>query len=138
MPAFAPALPNYFYQWVPIRITKLKQVLEGRLWKDRQDLEVRGGPVIEDPVSIDEVRPDQFKPVRPGETFGPPFGHWNQRWFQVEIPMPSLGQMGQRFLFWDCRWETTVFIDGEPWAGLNVAHEFCPLPDKACTLFLDC
>jgi|GEM_PF-258436 len=138
MPAFAPALPNYFYQWVPIRITKLKQVLEGRLWKDRQDLEVRGGPVIEDPVSIDEVRPDQFKPVLPGETFGPPFGNWNQRWFQIDIPTPSLGQMGQRFLFWDCRGETTVFIDGEPWAGLNVAHEFCPLPDKACTLFLDC
>ncbi len=33
---------------------------------------------------------------------------------------------------------STVFIDGQPWAGLDVAHPYCILPDRACTLWLDC
>ncbi len=138
MPVHAPASPNYFSQLIPNRIEKLKQVLQGLIWKDRQDLVVMGGPILNEFTTINDVRPEQFVLVKPGETFGPPFGSWKQRWFQLNVPAPIVGQEGQRFLFWDCRGETTVYLDGEPWAGLNVAHEYCPLPDKACNLYLDC
>ena len=138
MPAFTPASPNYFYQLVPLRLTKLKQILKGRLWKARLDLEVFGGPLLDEFIPVTEVQTGQFVPVKQGETFGPPFGDWKQRWFRVEIPRPALGQEGQRFLFWDSRGETTAYLDNEPWAGLNVAHDYCILPDRACTLLLDC
>ncbi len=133
-----PASPNYFPQLVPARIAKLKDTLHGLLWKNRYDLVVLGTQVFDQFTELSSLSPEAFRPVTPGETFGPPFGDWKQRWFQVIIPSPSLGQAGQRFLFWDCRGETTVYCDGEPWAGLNVAHDSCLLPDKACTLYLDC
>ncbi|NBC10967.1 MAG: hypothetical protein GVY24_04425 [Planctomycetes bacterium] len=31
-----------------------------------------------------------------------------------------------------------MYLDGEPWAGLDVGHPTCPLPDGAATLWLDC
>ena len=46
------------------------------------------------------------------------------------MPAAARGEEGRRFLQWDCEGETTVYVDGEPWAGLDLAHRTCPLPDR--------
>ena len=39
--------------------------------------------------------------------------------FRFEIPAAARGQKGRRYLHWDCRGESTVYIDGKPWAGID-------------------
>ncbi|HET7038058.1 MAG TPA: glycoside hydrolase family 38 C-terminal domain-containing protein, partial [Thermomicrobiaceae bacterium] len=53
-------------------------------------------------------------------------------------PAAEPEQAGRRHLLWECDGETTAWLDGQPWAGLDAAHPTCPLPDRSCTLWLDC
>jgi alpha-mannosidase len=129
---------NQILQLVPQRVAKLTSTLESLLWQDRKDLPVQGGPVNAEFVSIDAAGSQRMKPVKPGEYFGPANGGWRQRWFKVEIPQAKKDQKGRRSLFWDCRGETTVYKDGAPWAGLDIGHKYCVVPDHACALWLDC
>ncbi|HEU5423568.1 MAG TPA: glycoside hydrolase family 38 C-terminal domain-containing protein, partial [Nitrolancea sp.] len=57
---------------------------------------------------------------------------------RVDVPATEPEQAGRRHLLWDCDGETTAWLDGQPWAGLDAAHPTCPLPDRPCTLWLDC
>ncbi len=133
-----PVTHNPLPQLIPARVNRLRQILGGTLWSDRQDLPVLGGPINDHPILVTEAPSQAYRPVKPGEFFGAPTGDWQQRWFRVEIPAPQAGQAGRRYFFWDCRGETTAYLDGDPWAGLDVAHPYCILPDRACTLWLDC
>lgn len=133
-----PKTHNPLPQLIPMRVEHLRQVLGARLWSERQDLPVLGGPIKDHPTLITEAAGQTMQQVKSGEYFGAPSGDWQQRWFRVEIPAPGPGQGGRRYFFWDCRGETTAYLDGDPWAGLDVAHPYCILPDRSCTLWLDC
>lgn len=128
---------NPLPQLIPNRVMHLRNLLSSTLWEDRQDLSVLMSPVLDEFLSIDLASGLTFTPIQSGHYFGEPDGEWQQAWFKVEIPEPSPTQLGRRFFFWDCRGETTVYIDGLPWAGIDVAHPYCLLPDRACTLWLD-
>jgi len=65
-------------------------------------------------------------------------GGWRQRWFKLRVPAAKKDERGRRDLRWRCQGQTTVYLDGEPWAGLDVGHPTCPLPDGAAALWLDC
>lgn len=129
---------NPLDELIPNRIIHLRDRLRSSLWEERQDLSVSISPVTDRITTVDGAPGLWYQPIQPGEHFGQPFGEWQQCWFRVDIPAPTEGQSGRRYFFWDCRGETTVYIDGAPWAGLDVAHLFCILPDRACTLWLDC
>lgn len=133
-----PKTHNPLPQLIPARVNRLRQILGEILWSDRQDLPVLGGPINAHPIPVSEAPTQAYQPVTPGEFFGAPSGDWQQRWFRLEIPAPQPGRAGRRYLFWDCRGETTAYLDGDPWAGLDVAHPYCLLPDRACSLWLDC
>ncbi len=79
-----------------------------------------------------------LQPLEPGERFGRGGDHWTTHWMRIEIPLPIEGEQGRRFLRWECQGETTVWIDGQPWAGLDRGHPECPLPDTACSVWLEC
>lgn len=129
---------NPLPELIPARIASLRDLLRGALWQDRADLAVSISPVTDTFHPIEDAAGLWYQPIQPGERFGQPFGEWQQCWFRVEVPEPGEGPAGRRFFFWDCRGETTAYIDGVPWAGLDVAHPYCILPDRACTLWLDC
>jgi alpha-mannosidase len=129
---------NQILQLVPQRVAKLVSTLQEQLWQERKDVPVVGGPVNQSFIALDAAKSQRMKPVKPGEYFGPANGGWQQRWFKVEIPQAKRDQKGKRCLFWDCRGETTVYKDGAPWAGLDIGHKYCVIPDSACTLWLDC
>lgn len=129
---------NPLPQLIPRRVGKLKAQVDALLWQHVQRLEVVGGPVNLQPIDLAAGRRQALRPVRPGEHFGPPRGGWHQRWFKVQVPAVRAGESRRRFLHWQCEGETTAYVDGEPWAGLDLAHRSCPLPDKRTTLWLDC
>ena len=140
-----PSKSNPLPQLIPNRVMKLRTVLASSLWEGRQDLEVVMSPVLDAPITVDLAPKLKYKKVKPGQYFGEPEGEWQQAWFRVEIPAPTPEQVGRRYFFWDCRGETTAYIATgqgrggpyKPWAGLDVAHPYCILPDRACTLWLD-
>jgi len=129
---------NPLPQLVPQRVRQLQRQIERLQWESTATLNVVGGPIQPTPISWQRAQRQRLQPVVAGEHFGAPGGAWQQRWFRVAIPAAAPGERGRRFLQWDCQGETTAFVDGEPWAGLDIAHPTCPLPDTASTLWLDC
>lgn len=129
--------PNPLQQLIPSRVRACLGRLHSLVWEDRQDLPVLGGPVNDRPLSLADGQRQPLTAVVPGETFAGPGDTWRQRWFKLAVPAAKPGQEGRRVLFWDSQGETTVYIDGTPWAGIDIAHRYCVLPDAACELWLD-
>ena len=133
-----PHIQNPLPQLIPQRVIKTKARVDALLWERIQPLAVYGGPVNPEPIVLAAGRRQRLRAVRPGEHFGPPRGGWHQRWFKVQVPAAGVAEKGRRFLHWRCEGETTAYVGGEPWAGLDLAHRSCPLPDGRTTLWLDC
>jgi alpha-mannosidase len=129
---------NPLPQLIPQRVSRLKTQVDAQLWDHVQSSDVAGGPVNPEPIDLAAGQRQRMQPVRPGEHFGPPRGGWHQRWFKVQIPAARASEKGRRFLHWRCDGETTIYRAGQPWAGLDIAHRSCPLPDAPATLWLDC
>ena len=125
-------------QLIPQRIDRLLARLRATVWEKRQPVEVYGGAVNEKPVGLKSAKKQPMARVMPGEYFGMPGGDWQQRWFRVDVPPAPDGDLRPRTLHFDCDGETTVWTDEGPWAGLDVAHRHCTLPDQARSLWLDC
>lgn len=133
-----PTTTNPLPQLIAARLLKARDRLRGQIWSKPVDLPVLMGPLNDSLLPLAAGKKQPLKPIRKGETYGPGNGSWKQRWFKVEVPAAKAADKGRRSLRWDVQGETTAFIDGKPWAGLDVGHRHCPLPDKACTLWLDC
>ena len=133
-----PPKQNPLPELIPNRVMYLRDLLRASLWESKIPLSVTISPILDKPVSYEQAAGLSFVPIQPGQHFGEPFGAWQQAWFRVDVPAPQPGQTGRRYFFWDCRGETVAYIDGQPWAGLDVAHGYCILPDRAVTLWLDC
>ena len=135
----SPRLTRFpLHQLVPGRVVRLKERLSEMVWEDLGALDVEVGPVNREQVPIDNAPTEDYRPCPTGRYFAPAEAKWGQCWFRVMIPAPREEQIGRRVLKWVSRGETTAYLDGAPWAGLDVAHEYCVLPDRECTLFLDC
>jgi alpha-mannosidase len=132
-----PRVVNPLPQLIPQRLAATRRGVAQLLWERVTPLAVWGGSVNAIPLTV-EAAAQELRPVQPGEHFGPPHGGWQQRWFRVELPAAADDEAGRRHLAWACDGETTVYIDGRPWAGLDTHHPTCPLPDQAATLWLDC
>lgn len=106
--------------------------------RQRLALEVEGAPVfaIAEAPSIDQAAALPYQALPPGALFGPAQGAWHQRWCRVRVPEPGR-VAGERLLLWDCQGETTAWIDGVPWCGLDDLHPAMPLPPRPCTVYLD-
>ena len=132
------AVRNPLPQLIPQRVDRVKADVDAMRWERTRTLDVRGGPINDAPIPLREGTRQRLTAVQPGEQFGPPRGGWHQRWFRVQVPAAGRDERGRRFLQWDCQGETTAYLNGEPWAGLDPAHPTCPLPDRAATMWLDC
>jgi alpha-mannosidase len=133
-----PTTTNPLPQLIAPRLVTTRGRVQNQIWETVTPLPTVIGPLNDTLLPLKAAKKQTFKPIAPGSTFGPGHGAWKQRWFQVQVPAPKAGEDGRRYLRWDVQGETTVYLDGHPWAGLDVAHRHCPLPDRACTLWLDC
>ncbi len=128
---------NPLPQLVLDRLNLISGKVDQLIWDHTQTLEVSGSDVFEDVIDAKAAARLKYKPVTAGEFFGKPENTWAHRWFKLRIPAAKPGERGKRFLRWASQGETTAFIDGVPWAGLDVGHATCPLPDAAATIYLD-
>jgi alpha-mannosidase len=132
-------------QLVLPRVRKiLNRKVKNRLWESETELDVQVGPVHTDPVTFSKASKEKFKPIKSGDIYSPKskgeHGEfpWDHRWFKVKVPAPKKGEKGKRYLRWCASGEFNIYLDGSPWCGLDVAHTEAPLPDKACTLYIEC
>ena len=119
---------NHLLQLVHQRTNRLIARLEPRRWRILADLPVLSGAAHETWTTFDEARREPMTALAGGEFLG---SGWRQRWCRVDIPDGA-----GRHLGWHCQGEATAWVDGEPWAGLDVAHPTCPLRDGAHTVWI--
>jgi alpha-mannosidase len=83
-------------------------------------------------LTWDAARKLAYKPVQL------PF-HWgrlfDQGWFKLELP--KVKAKGPLYIHWDDQGEGTVYVDGVPYYGFDVAHRFCALPEKAGKIYIE-
>jgi alpha-mannosidase len=79
------------------------------------------GPV--DRISWAEAQGLDYRPLDPGERFGPRWATW---WFRIETAVPE--GAGRPFLLWELDGEATLWLEGRPLHGLDGAHREAPLP----------
>ena len=112
-----------FPQLVPIRIQSVLERVTSSLWHDPR------------PVRLEQagVTPG-FTPWRqarhgPRRRVQAPF-HWGRLFDQTWFRVTDLGERaeGPRWLRWRDQGEATLYVRGEPVAGLDVAHRTAPLP----------
>jgi alpha-mannosidase len=133
-------LPQLVYK----RVKKIHAELQKSIYSQRTPLEVGIGPLHEVFVSAAIAEKEIYTPIISGEVFSPQFEGphkefpWKQRWFKIELPAAKAEEKGRRYLEWQAHGESTIYIHGQPWAGLDCAHPDSPVPDEACTLLLDC
>ena len=136
---------NPLPQLTPARVRHLLASVKEKIWSCHQQLPVERSEEQLEPIDYRQAILLPLQPLEPGEQFGRGGDHWTSFWLKTDIPaaapdIPAAAsqQSGLRYLRWRCQGETTVWIDGRPWAGLDLGHPECPLPDSACTLWLEC
>ncbi|MEM8677746.1 MAG: glycoside hydrolase family 38 C-terminal domain-containing protein [Planctomycetota bacterium] len=79
-------------------------------------------------IPYDEATRLSFRPVHPGEEFGPTFATY---WFRLELQIPEAWQGRPVDLAWNSHSEACLWKDGEPLQGLNPGREFARLTNAA-------
>ncbi|MDB6167123.1 MAG: Alpha-mannosidase, partial [Lacunisphaera sp.] len=128
-------LPRTFLtNLIPARIGEALRRVEARIW---QPLGAAGAVAqtasYRKHRAASELAPGDFSPV-PASQF-----HWGpkyaQRWFKVTLPAADAA--ATRYLVWEDQGEATLYLDGMPYSGLDLAHRHCPLPADATALLIE-
>lgn len=123
IPVILPANP--FLQLVPSRIGPALERVSRMIWESICPIE---NVECTDPSPVhSRWRSVGGLPRRRVTAFPHVRGHlWDQQWTRLEIPAVS----GDRRLFleWRDQCESTLYIDGLPYYGFDVAHRQAPLP----------
>lgn len=117
-----PMLPtHHLLQLVPNRARSVLERMRARTWSDLGPVDgeaTAAGPTF---LTWTEARRRPRKPIVPGETWGRLF---DQRWVKLALPPAA----GGRYLEWRDEGEATLYLNGEPWFGYDVAHRRVALP----------
>ncbi len=119
-------------QLVPDRVAGARRRLEALVWRERRPVEVEATAASPRHRGLGAARREPRRPVRVGEAWGRLF---DQRWCRVTLPEPA---GGRDYLEWGDQGEATLHVDGEPWAGFDVAHRRVRLPRGVRELWVEC
>lgn len=137
MPRASHPLPQLVLDRLRAALARLRA--EAPWVRARRELAVEAAPVraiAEAPDAAAALRL-AYEPLPPGSRFGAGHRAWQQRWCRVRVPAGRSRAGAERLLEWRCQGETTAWIDGEPWCGLDDLHPQMPLPDGERTVYLD-
>jgi alpha-mannosidase len=124
---------NHLLLLTPNRIAAAVNRLQESIWHDFIPLRVEATESREQFVALDEAGKLPRHPVSPGTAWG---GLFDQRWCRIELPekLPD----DQWFLNWREQGEGTLYLDGTPYFGFDVAHRHCRLPSEIGELWMEC
>lgn len=122
--------PNPLLALTPLRVQRGVARLAELIWCDAHPVPVEAtAPTAAHlPLAVAQRRPRRR--VVPGEAWGRLF---DQRWCRLALPPGR-----RRWLRWDEQGEATLFVDGVPFYGFDVAHRTVELPDRVCEVWLEC
>uniref|UniRef100_UPI0040495DD5 glycoside hydrolase family 38 N-terminal domain-containing protein n=1 Tax=Cephaloticoccus sp. TaxID=1985742 RepID=UPI0040495DD5 len=111
---------NPLLQLTPLRAQRGVARLLEIIWHDPQILRVESTVSRPDHISLAEAKKAKRHKVHAGDSWGKLY---DQRWSRVIIPSGA-----GRWMRWDEQGEATLFVDGVPFYGFDVAHRCCELP----------
>ena len=121
-----------FLQLTIPRVLRALDRIKAEIWHEVAPVVVSFGGSQPEHISLAEARKHKFKKVQL------PF-HWgrlfDQGWFRLDIPRVKTGE--QLYLHWLDQGEGTLYIDGTPYYGFDVAHRHCPLPKNSADVFME-
>jgi alpha-mannosidase len=116
---------NPFLQLTLPRVSRALGDIQALIWTEIAPISCQFGGAQAAPLPWEAARKLAYKSVQL------PF-HWgrifDQGWFRLEIP--KVAADGPLYLHWDDQGEGTVYVDGDPFYGFDVAHRYCALPAK--------
>ena len=118
---------NPLLSMTPLRAQRGVLRLAEMIWSDSRPLTVEATASRPDHVPLAVAKKSPRRPVRAGETWG---RLYDQRWCRVVIPEAAAGPERSRrgWMRWDEQGEATLFINGTPFYGFDVAHRTVELP----------
>lgn len=116
---------NPLLQLAPPRVYSLVNRLKAQLWQ-------RVAPVAceaTEPTRVETAFADA--PARPRRVVQAPY-YWGKKfehcWFRLDVPPDAAATPAPRFLCWQDQGEATLYLDGVPFYGFDLAHRHAPLP----------
>ena len=125
--------PHTFLQLVIPRFRKVARELERRIWDEPHPLNVTRTVPSPNSLTLAEARKGKRTALKPGATWGKMY---DQAWFRLEIPA-ALRKADDLYLHWHDQGEATLYVDGAPYAGFDVAHRFIRLPAGQKELWIE-
>ena len=136
LPSMLPLNP--LLQLTPLRAQRGVARLAELIWHDSRPLRVEATAARPEHVPFAAARKFPRRAVRAGEAWG---RLYDQRWCRVAIPgaaRPEHSRGTGRWLRWDEQGEATLFVNGMPFYGFDVAHRTCELPAGVREVWLEC
>ncbi|PTX98426.1 alpha-mannosidase [Opitutus sp. ER46] len=127
-----PNLPHPFPQLIPARVAAALRRLEERLWRDPRALAVEVTEPTVEHQPLARIQHATRRPAVRGEVWG---RLYDQRWARLSLPtVPA-----STYLQWIDEGEATLWVDGVPHYGFDVAHRRAPLPvGPAREVWIEC
>lgn len=121
-------------QLVPARVTTALGRIRGLIWREVAPLaEILGTEASPRHRTFAEASREPLSPVAMPTHWGK---LWDQRWFKLVVPAKH-AKRADLFLVWDDQAEATLYLDGVPHYGFDVAHRHAPLPRGARELWIE-
>ncbi len=114
-----------YLQLIIPRVAKTITRLEQEIWK----LEAKPVPVaaLSSAAQHRSYAEISWEPAQTVEAYPHHWGRiYEQAWYRLQLTPEDLGS--NRYLFWKDQAEATLYVDGHPWAGFDVAHRYTQLP----------
>jgi len=128
--------PNPLLQLVPSRVLGAVERVEKLIWQPVGPLwaEATSASPIYRPLA--EAQSEKRRLLRAPHYWGKLF---DQRWVRIQIPTVGVIAANRPlFLQWRDQGEATLYVEGVPHYGFDVAHRHCPLPRGAREIWLEC
>jgi alpha-mannosidase len=113
---------HHLLSQIPLRADSVASRLASSIWNSPVELQVHATAVVQRPISHEEAVKMPLRPCRAPEHWGRLF---DQRWCRIQFEKKT---DGRQWLTWRDQGEATLYLNGEPFFGFDVAHRHCLLP----------
>ncbi len=125
--------PHTLLQLTPARVARTLARLKTEIWSEVGVAALRATASLPRHRTWREARREPLRPVATPQAWGK---LWDQRWFRVDLPVEAR-RRGGLYLEWNDQAEATLYADGVPQYGFDVAHRRAPLPKGAREVWIE-
>jgi alpha-mannosidase len=119
---------HHLLQLVPNRVAATVERLRSQVWARARAIAVHATEPTADHATWSQAHSRARVPVAQGSNWG---RLYDQRWCHLDLSDSSPDDAGAPvYLEWQDQAEGTLYVDGVPYFGFDVAHRHCPLPAR--------